>query len=100
MHGNTTAENTKRNASRCLYAFAAQETVKVYGGAARPLLRPTRHDPEIHGPDGLGGVEGLPSAESGSVQERVESGPAIEAIARAIRHTWNGGAHWARESVF
>jgi hypothetical protein len=65
---------------------------KVYGGAARPLLRPARHDPEIHGPDGLGGVEGLPSAESGSVRERIETGPAIEAIASAIRQTWNDGA--------
>ncbi|KAI9447864.1 nucleoside hydrolase [Lactarius indigo] len=92
VHGNATAENTKCNASRCLYAFAAPETVKVYGGATRPLLRPERHDPEIHGPDGLGGVEGLPSAESGSVRERIESRPAIEAIASAIRQTWNGGA--------
>ena len=75
-----------------MYAFAAQEAVKVYGGAARPLLRPPRHDAEIHGPDGLGGVEGLPSAESASVRERIESGPAIEAIASAIRQTWNGGA--------
>ena len=92
MHGNTTVENTKNNASRCLYAFAAPETIKVYCGAARPLLRPARHDPEIHGPDGLGGVEGLPSAESASVRERIESGPAIEAIAGAIRQTWDGGA--------
>jgi uridine nucleosidase len=75
-----------------LYAFAAPETIKVYCGAARPLLRPARHDPEIHGPDGLGGVEGLPSAESASVRERIESGPAIEAIAGAIRQTWDGGA--------
>lgn len=92
VHGNTTAENTKDNASRCLYAFAAPDTVKVYGGATRPLLRPARHDPEIHGPDGLGGVEGLPSAESGSVRERIETRPAIEAIASAIRQTWDGGA--------
>ncbi|KAN0132529.1 nucleoside hydrolase [Lactarius tabidus] len=92
VHGNTTVENTKNNASRCLYAFAAPETVKVYCGAAQPLLRPARHDPEIHGPDGLGGVEGLPSAESASVRERIESGPAIEAIASAIRQTWKDGA--------
>ncbi|KAH8988555.1 nucleoside hydrolase [Lactarius akahatsu] len=92
VHGNATADNTKINASRCLYAFAAPESVKVYGGATRPLLRPARHDPEIHGPDGLGGVEGLPSVESGSVRERIESRPAIEAIASAIRQTWNGGA--------
>jgi uridine nucleosidase len=92
VHGNASAENTKNNASRCLYAFAAPETVKVYPGATRPLLRPARHDPEIHGPDGLGGVEGLPSAESGIVRERIETRPAIEAIASAIKQTWNGGA--------
>lgn len=92
MHGNTTVENTKNNASKCLSAFAAPETVKVYRGAARPLLRPARHDSQIHGPDGLGGVEGLPSAESTSVRERIESSPAIEAIASAIRQTWDNGA--------
>ena len=92
MHGNASAENTKNNASRCLYAFAAPEYVKVYGGATRPLVRPARHAPEIHGPDGLGGVEGLPSADSGNVRERIESRPAIEAIANAIKQTWNGGA--------
>jgi len=57
----------------------------VYGGAAAPLLRPARHDPEIHGPDGLGGVEGLPSADSDPVRERIDdSCPAVEAIAAAI----------------
>lgn len=33
--------------------------LKVYSGAQNPLLRQPRHDPEIHGHDGLGGVEGL-----------------------------------------
>jgi len=57
----------------------------VYSGAAAPLIRPVRHDPEIHGPDGLGGVEGLPSADSDPVRERIDqSRPAIEAIAAAI----------------
>ena len=57
----------------------------MYGGAAAPLLRPALHAPEIHGPDGLGGVEGLPSADSDPVQERIDDGcPAVEAIAAAI----------------
>jgi len=37
-------------------------------------------------------VEGLPLADLGSVRERIASGPAIEAIASAIKQTWNGGA--------
>lgn len=56
-----------------------------------PLLRPAKHDSEIHGPDGLGGLEGLPSADSSPVQARIDSRPAIEAIANAIRQTWNDG---------
>ncbi|KAI0307001.1 uridine nucleosidase [Multifurca ochricompacta] len=92
VHGNTTAENTKINASRCLHAFAAPADIKVYGGAIKPLLRPTRHDPEIHGPDGLGGVEGLPSADSSLVRTRIDHRPAIEAIAGALRRTWNDSA--------
>ena len=85
MHGNTTAENTKINAARCLHAFAAPAHVKVYGGAAVPLIRPARHDAQIHGPDGLGGVEGLPSGDSDPVRERIDdSRPVIEAIAAAI----------------
>jgi uridine nucleosidase len=85
LHGNATVENTTINAARCLHAFAAPAHVKVYSGAAAPLIRPARHDPEIHGPDGLGGVEGLPSADSDPVRERIDqSRPAIEAIAAAI----------------
>ena len=86
MHGNATVGDTKINAARCLHAFAAPPHVKVYSGAAAPLIRPARHDPEIHGPDGLGGVEGLlPSADSDPVLERIDqSRPAIEAIAAAI----------------
>jgi uridine nucleosidase len=73
------------NAARCLHAFAAPPHVKVYGGAAVPLIRPARYDPEIHGPDGLGGVEGLLPGDSDPVRERIDdSRPAIEAIAAAI----------------
>ena len=99
-HGNTTVENTKLNAARCLHAFAAPEHIKVYGGAVAPLLRPARYDAEIHGQGGLGGVEGLPPANSDSVRARIAASdghgtsnrPAIEAIAAAISQTWNAGA--------
>ena len=96
MHGNTDAENTAVNAARCLYAFSAETSVKVFPGASKPLLRPARHDAEIHGVDGLGGVKDFPHSEQEEVQARLSKCEpkykAIDAIARAIRDTWNGGA--------
>jgi uridine nucleosidase len=92
-HGNTTVEDTTINAARCLHAFAAPEHIKVYSGAAAPLLRPVQYAPDIHGAGGLGGVEGLPPADSDSVRARIDNRrPAIEAIAAAICQTWNAGA--------
>ncbi|TDL29830.1 uridine nucleosidase [Rickenella mellea] len=91
VHGNTDAQNTYLNAQRCLYAFHAPEDVHAYAGASTPLLRPAKHDPEIHGIDGLGGVEGLPTAEHPAIRARIESAnatghySAIEAIAEAVR---------------
>ena len=68
----------------------------MYSGAVAPLLRPVRHDAEIHGHGGLRGVEGLPRADSDSVRARIASDnsnrPAIEAIAAAISQTWDAGA--------
>lgn len=43
--------------------------LKVYSGAAKPLLRQARHDPEIHGEDGLGGVKGLLDPQEADVQK-------------------------------
>jgi hypothetical protein len=54
-----------------------------------------QHDAEIHGPGGLGGVEGLAPADSDAVRARIVDDPdrpAIGAIAAAIRQTWNDGA--------
>jgi uridine nucleosidase len=67
VHGNASVECTAVNAARCLRAFGAPESVKVYPGAVRPLIRPARHDPELHGKDGLGGVVGLPTADDPEV---------------------------------
>ncbi|KAH9833703.1 nucleoside hydrolase [Rhodofomes roseus] len=96
VHGNASAENTNNNAARCLYAFAAPEDIKIYPGSTKPLIRPTRHDPEIHGIDGLGGVEGLPPGTYKPVQERLKHPgrvpKAIDAIARAVEQTWKDGA--------
>lgn len=95
VHGNASADNTSSNAARCLYAFGAPDSVRVYPGATKPLIRPTRHDPEIHGADGLGGVEGLPSVENPGVRAHLQAQGqtvrAIEGIARAIETTWRDG---------
>lgn len=84
------------NAARCLHAFGAPKNIRVHPGAMRPLLRTVRHDAEIHGVDGLGGVEGLPSPDSQEVLSRLQpdGGPfvrAIEGIANAVRDTWKDG---------
>ncbi|KAI0638419.1 nucleoside hydrolase, partial [Trametes polyzona] len=95
VHGNASADNTNNNAARCLYAFAAAEHVRVYPGAKKPLLRPERHDPEIHGIDGLGGVEGLPPADSPEVRARLSADGdtvrAIDGLAKAVQMKWKGG---------
>jgi len=89
-----------RNAARCLHAFGASSRypdIRVYPGAPKPLLRPAKHDPEIHGVDGLGGVEGLPDSESPEVVRWFakdadgEHVRALEGLARAVKQTWNRG---------
>ena len=54
-------------------------------GAAKPLIRPARHDPEIHGPDGLGGVRGLPDANSNIVKSIVSPIKAIDGMAASMK---------------
>ncbi|KAJ3820650.1 uridine nucleosidase [Lentinula raphanica] len=86
VHGNASSHHTALNAARCLFAFgggALNQNVSVYPGASHPLILPTKHDPEIHGPDGLGGVEGLPSADEPSVEAfiaRDEKGVIVRAL--------------------
>ncbi|CAG8704824.1 4595_t:CDS:2, partial [Acaulospora colombiana] len=61
--------------------------VHAHRGATKPLMRPARHDPEIHGEDGLGGVEGLPTLDDPAVNERVQLDgrrPASDGMAKAI----------------
>ncbi|KAG8810219.1 Uridine nucleosidase 1, partial [Serendipita sp. 399] len=69
-HGNAPPTCTHVNAVRCLHAFNAPVDVHAHRGAIKPLIRPARVDPEIHGEDGLGGVEGLPALDDPAVAER------------------------------
>ncbi|KAG5648818.1 hypothetical protein DXG03_000167 [Asterophora parasitica] len=96
-HGNAPSDCTAVNAARCLLAFGADRAVKVYPGADKPLLLSAKHDPEIHGPDGLGGVEGLPSPDSPDVlswfakDAEGENIRAIEGMSKTIKETWKKG---------
>jgi uridine nucleosidase len=60
-------------------------------------LRPIKHDPEIHGHDGLGGVVGLPDAQDPKVRSylaRDENGDpirALEGMSKAIKASWRNG---------
>ncbi|KAG2013166.1 hypothetical protein CC2G_010102 [Coprinopsis cinerea AmutBmut pab1-1] len=97
-HGNASSYYTALNAARCLFAFGAKPgEIYVYPGADKPLILPAKHDPEIHGVDGLGGVEGLPALDDPrvlqffKVDEDGKRVRALEAMSGIIRQTWNGG---------
>ncbi|GAA5859770.1 hypothetical protein JCM1840_006446 [Sporobolomyces johnsonii] len=96
VHGNASLENTTLNAIRCLVSFGSPEQaakVPVYSGATKPLLRYVKHDAEIHGDDGLGGVEGLLSAQDPTVQAKLaetKGKNAVLAMAHATRSLQDG----------
>ncbi|KAL4259493.1 IUNH family protein [Pleurotus pulmonarius] len=97
-HGNTDSQSTAINAARCLHAFGAPSGLRVYPGASKPLLLPPRYDAEIHGEDGLGGVEGLPDTNDPALHKWFvddDSGKptrALEGMVHHIKATWQGGA--------
>lgn len=70
----------------CAY-YVPIMTLQVCPGATKPLLKPAKHDPEIHGVDGLGGVLGLPDASEPGVQARFATVGAVEGITIAARAT-------------
>ncbi|GAA5876166.1 hypothetical protein JCM16303_007042 [Sporobolomyces ruberrimus] len=83
VHGNASIENTTLNAARCLLSYGSpeqRERIKVYDGVTKPLIRPVKHDPEIHGSDGLGGVEGLLPADDPRVRAKVEETKGKKAV--------------------
>ncbi|KAL0950277.1 hypothetical protein HGRIS_010257 [Hohenbuehelia grisea] len=97
-HGNTSSHCTALNAARCLHAFGADRQIRVYPGASKPLILPVKYDAEIHGEDGLGGVEGLLPQDDPSLLDwfaKDSEGAtirALEGMATSIRTTWNKGA--------
>ncbi|KAF8709406.1 Inosine-uridine preferring nucleoside hydrolase, partial [Rhizoctonia solani] len=87
VHGNASSYNTFSNAIRLLYAYGASDSIQVHQGASKPLLRPTRADPEIHGADGLGGVIGLPDAKNTTIRNRFAKSSlnAVQGLAEATK---------------
>ncbi|GAA6020199.1 hypothetical protein JCM10207_004366 [Rhodosporidiobolus poonsookiae] len=89
VHGNAPLSATTINAARCLLSFGSPEQAKripIYSGAEKPLIRVVRHDDEIHGSDGLGGVEGLLAADDPAVQAKIAETAgqkAVTALAKA-----------------
>src|SRR5690349_14358545 len=54
--GNIGIDTTTRNAGRLL-AFAGRSDIPVFKGAAAPLSRPGPEPLNLHGKDGIGGVD-------------------------------------------
>lgn len=72
-----------------MHAFGAPESIRVYPGASKPLIRLSKHDPEIHGDDGLGGVEGLAHADSPETRARFiidDNGLPVRALEGIANH--------------
>ena len=70
--GNVGINRTTRNAA-ALLTLAGRPDIPVYRGADKPLLGAWHTIEDIHGQNGLGGVE-LPEAPQGS------RGPAVDAL--------------------
>ena len=75
--GNQTVEKTTDNALRMLNLIDRND-VPVHRGADKPLTRPKRNCPEIHGESGLDGPD-IPAATRGA-----QPTPAIVAMAEAL----------------
>lgn len=79
------------NAARLVCSFASPEraaALPIVQGVAQPLLRPAKHDTEIHGDDGLGGVEGLLDETDEHVKRKLleaKGGNVVLAMAEAAR---------------
>lgn len=74
--GNVRIDKTSRNA-RLAREWAGREDVPVYAGAGRPLVRPPIYAENIHGKEGLPGVDvhepKQPLAEGNAVQYLIET---------------------------
>ncbi|KAJ1962080.1 rRNA-processing protein bfr2 [Dipsacomyces acuminosporus] len=81
VSGNASVENTTANAVRMLQV-AGIKGVKVYRGAAKPLVKPVEYAADIHGESGLEGTDLLPNPDYDS--HFVEGVHAVNAMREAI----------------
>ncbi|MFN8525613.1 MAG: nucleoside hydrolase [Chloroflexota bacterium] len=80
VFGNSTTDNTTRNALRILEA-ADRTDIPVYRGASKPLLREPTLAPQVHGEDGMGDVL------QGEPRLKATPGRAVDKIIEAVlRH--------------
>lgn len=79
VHGNAPLTHTTINTLRLLSAYGFADSIPVYAGADRPIVRPALFAPGIHGESGIDGTSLLPVA---TVKER--EGDAIEAMYLAL----------------
>ncbi|KAJ2373798.1 Uridine nucleosidase 1 [Coemansia sp. RSA 2607] len=81
VYGNSSVENTTANAIRVIQA-AGIKGVKVYKGAAKPLVKTRVYASDIHGSSGLDGTDLLPEADMTTYLAQDEN--AVNAMRRAI----------------
>lgn len=68
VSGNVPLANVMDNVLRLL-SFLGRTEIPVFRGASRPLVEPRHHAPDVHGANGLGGVE-LPAPRIVEQRER------------------------------
>ncbi|KAH6633158.1 Inosine/uridine-preferring nucleoside hydrolase domain-containing protein [Boeremia exigua] len=79
VHGNAALDQTTFNTRAILEALGRRD-VKVYTGAAKPIVRDAVHAADIHGESGLDGVTLLPQP----VEPAATDVPYLEAMYRAL----------------
>ncbi|CAD7922660.1 unnamed protein product [Amoebophrya sp. A25] len=82
--GNVSLDKVTKNARKMLH-LSGRSDVRVYAGAERPLLRPCKYVPEVHGESGLDGSDVLEQLEVADHDGKSEH--AVEAMRRAIMST-------------
>ncbi|KAF2020581.1 Inosine/uridine-preferring nucleoside hydrolase [Aaosphaeria arxii CBS 175.79] len=82
VHGNASLDQTTFNTRGVLEALGKRE-VKVYSGAAKPIVRDAVHAADIHGESGLDGVTLLPQP----IEPAATDVGHLEAMYRALMST-------------
>jgi uridine nucleosidase len=100
VHGNASLDQTTFNTRAILEAIGKRE-IKVYSGAAKPIVRDPVHAADIHGESGLDGVTILPQP----ITPAVTGVDYLEAIYKALIATpkntaWLVGTGYAYRGMY